>query len=149
MSAILYEVFCMLAGKILWHWWATTKPTTSYSISKYFTIMLCTIYYKWGYSLTFKKIMTCVVHQDMTHERTELWMCFLLDYDVFIQLSQKQLLSSIHLNFFHALVLICTSDRMDLPWQQFWTRQRFEHFLKIMLDNCMFYNVKQHTQKMN
>ena len=104
MSAILYEVFCMLAGKILWHWWATTKPTTSYSISKYFTIMLCMIYYKWGYSLTFKKIMTCVVHQDMTHERTELWMCFLLDYDVFVQLSQNQLLSSICLNFFFVLL---------------------------------------------
>ena len=39
MSVILCEVFCMLAGKILWHWWATTKPTTSYSISKYFTIL--------------------------------------------------------------------------------------------------------------
>ena len=59
--------------------------------------------------------MTCVVQQDMTHEQTELWMCFLLDYDVFIQLGQKQLLSSIRLNFFfRALVLICTSDHMDL-----------------------------------
>ena len=36
------------------------------------------------------------MQQDMTHERTELWMCFLLDYDVFVQLSQNQLLSSIH-----------------------------------------------------
>ena len=36
------------------------------------------------------------MQQDMTHERTELWMCFSLDYDVFVQLSQKQLLSSIH-----------------------------------------------------
>ena len=59
--------------------------------------------------------MTCVVQQDMTHEQTELWMCFLLDYDVFIQLGQKQLLSSIRLNFFfRALVLICTSDHIDL-----------------------------------
>ena len=103
-SVILYKVFCMLAGKILWHWWATTKRTTSYSISKYFTIMLCTIYYKWGYSLSIKKIMTCVVQQDMTHEQTELWMCFLLDYDVFTQLGQKQLLSSIRLNVFFVLL---------------------------------------------
>ena len=50
----------------------------------------------------------------MTHERTELWMSFLLDYDVFIQLSKKQLLSSIHLNFFRAVVSICTSDHIDL-----------------------------------
>ena len=54
------------------------------------------------------------MQQDMTHERTEFWMCFSLDYDVFVQLSQKQLLSSIHLNLFCALVLICTSDHMDL-----------------------------------
>ena len=54
------------------------------------------------------------MQQDMTHERTELWMCFSLDYDVFVQLSQKQLLSSIHLNLFCALVSICTSDHMDL-----------------------------------
>ena len=70
--------------------------------------------YKWGYSLTINKNMTCVMQQDMTHERTELWMCFSLDYDVFVQLSQKQLLSSIHLNLFCALVSICTSDHMDL-----------------------------------
>ena len=54
------------------------------------------------------------MQQDMTHERTELWMCFSLDYDVFVQLSQKQLLSSIRLNLFCALVSICTSDHMDL-----------------------------------
>ena len=54
------------------------------------------------------------MQQDMTHERTELWMCFSLDYDVFVQLSQKQLLSSIHLNLFRALVSICMSDHMDL-----------------------------------
>ena len=54
------------------------------------------------------------MQQDMTHERTELWMCFSLDYDVFVQLGQKQLLSLIHLNLFCALVSICTSDHMDL-----------------------------------
>ena len=45
------------------------------------------------------------MQQDMTHEQTELWMCFLLDYDVFAQLSQNQL-SSIHLKSFCALVSI-------------------------------------------
>ena len=38
----------------------------------------------------------------------------LIMIDVFVQLSQKQLLSSIHLNLFCALVSICTSDHMDL-----------------------------------
>ena len=45
------------------------------------------------------------MQQDMTHEWTELWMCFLLDYDVFVQLSM-QFLSSIHLKSFRALVWI-------------------------------------------
>ena len=70
------------------------------------------------------------MQQDMTHERTELWMCFSLDYDVFVQLSQKQLLSSIHLNLFCALVSICTSDHMDLHNFLFFSKvvgNSFEH----------------------
>ena len=46
------------------------------------------------------------MQQDMTHEQTELWMCFLLDYDVFVQLSQMQFLSSIHFKSFRALLSI-------------------------------------------
>ena len=94
------------------------------------------------------------MQQDMTHEQTELWMCFLLDYDVFVQLSQNQL-SSIHLKSFRALVLIVLSKSsvtscFALRWlATVWTLKCFEHFLKIKLDHCMFYNVKQHAQKMN
>ena len=47
-----------------------------------------------------------IMQQDMTHEQTELWMCFLLDYDVFVQLSQMQFVSSIHFKSFRALVSI-------------------------------------------
>ena len=43
------------------------------------------------------------MQQDMTHERTELWMCFSVDYDVFVQLSQKQLLSSDHMDLHNFL----------------------------------------------
>ena len=94
------------------------------------------------------------MQQDMTHERTELWMCFLLDYDVFVQLSQNQL-SSIHLKSFSALVSIVlnkssVTSYFALRWlATVWTLKCFEHFLKIKLDHCMFYNVKQHAQKMN
>ena len=54
------------------------------------------------------------MQQDMTHERTELWMCFLLDYDVFVQLSQNQLFS-IHLKSFRALVSIVLNNLPLLP----------------------------------
>ena len=46
------------------------------------------------------------MQQDMTHEQTELWICFLLDYDVFVQLSQMQFLSSIHFKSLRALLSI-------------------------------------------
>ena len=111
-SVIVYKVSCMLAGIILWHMVSNNK--TKNKLFNFKILYYATHNYKWGYSLTIKKIMTCVMQQDMTHERTELWMCFSLDYDVFVQLSQKQLLSSIHLNLFCGLVSICTSDHMDL-----------------------------------
>ena len=78
---------------------------------------------------------------------------------MFVQLGQKQLLSSIRLNFFfRAVVLICTTDHMGLHNFLFCSKvvrnsfellKYFEHFIKIKLGDCMFYNVKQHTQKMN
>ena len=83
------------------------------------------------------------MQQDMTHERTELWMCFLLDYDVLVQLSQNQLLSSIHLKSFHALVSIVLNKSSITSYfalrlsATVWTLECFEHFLKIKLDDCM------------
>ena len=77
------------------------------------------------------------MQQDMTHEWTELWMCFLLDYDVFVQLSQNQL-SSIHLKSFRALVSIVlnkssVTSYFALRWlPTVWTLKCFEHFLKIL-----------------
>ena len=115
MSVILYKVFCMLAGKILWHWWATTKPTTSYSISKYFTIMLCTIYYKWGYSLTIKKNydLCCATGYDpwtnwiVNVLFTWLWCVYTAGPKAVVIFYSFKF-------FFRSLVLICTSDHMDL-----------------------------------
>ena len=131
------------------------NKTNNKLFNNYFKILYNYVMHnQWGYSLAIKKIMTCVMQQDMTHERTELWMCFLLDYDVFVQLSQNQL-SSIHLKSFRALVSIVlnkssVTSYFALRWlATLWTLKCFEHFLKIKLDHCMFYNVKQHAQKMN